>query len=97
MDAVPNDTQILISHGPPKGILDKTTEGCDTGCEDLFNRLRELKELKLMCCGHIHEARGDFRFADGQLIINASVLNRSYKLVNKPYVVDTETWSIVSS
>lgn len=96
-DAIPDDTQILITHGPAYGMLDMTIEGDLTGCEDLRNRLSELKELKLMCCGHIHEARGDFRFADGQLIINASVLNRSYRLVNKPYVIDTDTWSIISS
>lgn len=96
-DAVPNDTKILITHGPPKGILDRTMEGKHVGCEELILRLPELKELKLVCCGHIHEGRGSYQFADGQLIINASVLNRSYRLVNNPYVIDTDTWTIVSS
>jgi Icc-related predicted phosphoesterase len=96
-DAIPDDTNILITHGPPKGILDMTIEGEFVGCQDLTIRLQSLKDIKLVCCGHIHEGRGYYEYADGQLIINASVLNRSYKLVNKPYVVDTDTWKIISS
>ncbi len=26
-DKIPNDTDVLITHGPPFGILDKTVEG----------------------------------------------------------------------
>jgi Icc-related predicted phosphoesterase len=74
-----------------------TIEGEFVGCQDLTIRLQSLKDIKLVCCGHIHEGRGYYEYADGQLIINASVLNRSYKLVNKPYVVDTDTWKIISS
>ena len=96
-NAVPEDTDILISHGPPQGILDMTIEGESVGCEELLARLPALKKLKLVCFGHIHEARGSYKFVNGQLAINASVLDRRYVLKNKPYVVDTETWSIVSS
>lgn len=96
-DAIPNDVNILITHGPPKGVLDMTIEGDFVGCQDLAIRLQTLEDIKLVVCGHIHEGRGSYEYADGQLIINASVLNRSYYLVNKPYVIDTDTWKIISS
>jgi len=92
---VPDDVQILLSHGPPAGILDMTLEGDSCGCTEMLQRLPELKELKLIVCGHIHEARGIFEGADGQKIVNASVLNRSYKLVNKPFIIDTKDWKIL--
>lgn len=55
---IPDNTNILISHGPPKGILDLSynqnngLERC--GCSALYNRCNELKDLKLVCFGHIH-------------------------------------------
>jgi len=94
---VPEDVQLLISHGPPYGILDMSKEGVLCGCKELLERLPELKQLRVAVAGHIHEARGVFEGVDGQKIINASLLNRSYEMVNKPYVVDTDGWKIVSS
>jgi len=94
-DAVPSDTNILLSHGAPFGVLDMTLEGKNTGCEYLLKRLSELKQIKLEVHGHIHEARGIFEGADGQKIINASLLNRNYKMVNRPYIIDTNGWNII--
>src|ERR1035437_1547044 len=94
-DAVPEDTNVILTHGAPFKILDMTLEGDFTGCEYLLKRMSELKQLKLEVHGHIHEARGIFEFADGVKIINASILNRSYKMVNKPYIIDTNGWKII--
>jgi len=30
------DTDVLITHGPPYGILDLTDEGVKAGCEELM-------------------------------------------------------------
>lgn len=61
--AVPDDTDVLITHGPPKGIRDLSydrqgnLEMC--GCLSLAKRCFELKEtLKLVCFGHIHNMKG---------------------------------------
>ena len=35
-DKIPKDTDILITHGPPYKILDKTITGIDAGCTDLL-------------------------------------------------------------
>ena len=56
-ETIPDDTDILIVHGPPKGIRDLSfdrnhnLEYC--GCSALMKRCQKLN-LKLMCFGHIH-------------------------------------------
>jgi len=56
-ERIPDDTDILIVHGPPKGVLDlsedrdRNLEQC--GCSALKKRVLNLR-LKLMCFGHIH-------------------------------------------
>jgi Icc-related predicted phosphoesterase len=52
------------------------------GCEDLFNRIVEVKP-KIHCCGHIHWAYGQKSF-NGTEFINAAVLNERYEHENKP-------------
>ena len=87
-DMIPTDVNILIGHGPIFGYLDVTCEGVRTGCEYLREKLPELTDLKIYAAGHIHEAYGSHEFADGQLFLNASVLNRRYELQNKPITLE---------
>ena len=92
-DKIPLDTNILITHGPIFGYLDMTVEGDRTGCEFLRAKLPEFTDLKIHTCGHIHEAYGSHEFADGQLFLNASVLNRRYEMQNKPITMEYENIS----
>lgn len=85
-DLVPNDTDVLITHGPVHTILDKTTSGNYAGCEELLQKLKEIKP-RVHVCGHIHEAYGHFE-KNGTLFINASVLDEKYQLKNEPVGFD---------
>jgi predicted phosphohydrolase len=67
---VPADTDVLLTHGPPFGILDATVRGEHVGCEELLARVTTLKP-KLHLFGHIHEAAG-VRAEAGTLFVNAS-------------------------
>ena len=87
-DMIPLDTHILLTHGPIYGYLDKTKGGDLTGCPYLLDKLKDFTNLKLHQCGHIHEAYGSFQFADGPLLINASVLNLSYNMANVPFELE---------
>lgn len=87
-DKIPLDTNILITHGPIFGYLDMTLEGIRTGCEFLRAKLPEFTDLKIHVCGHIHEAYGRHEFTDGQLFLNASVLNRRYEMQNRPITLE---------
>lgn len=68
---IPDDTDVLITHGPPAGILDMTSRGEATGCVDLLWRVQGLKP-KLHLFGHIHEAAGVVETED-TLFVNASI------------------------
>lgn len=83
--AIPADTNVLISHGPPWGLLDR----CPThvGSEELARRVHELN-LKLHCFGHIHESYGTEDHLAGRWSVNASSCNEQYQLVNPPIVVE---------
>ncbi|NMO19359.1 metallophosphoesterase [Pyxidicoccus fallax] len=56
---IPEGLDILITHGPPHGLGDRTWAGVDAGCEDLLARVRQVPP-RLHVYGHIHEAHGEF-------------------------------------
>ena len=84
---IPNDTEILITHGPPWGHCDITPYGnLNVGCELLRARVDELKP-KIHVFGHVHSGYG-YKFHEGTHFINAAVLNEKYKYANKPVTID---------
>jgi len=54
-EAVPVDTEILVSHGPPRGHLDRYV--IDRGCGWLLQTLGRVRP-KLVVFGHIHDGHG---------------------------------------
>lgn len=54
---IPEDTDVLVTHGPPLGFGDRTRREQRVGCEDLLNRVRVVRP-KLHLFGHIHEDPG---------------------------------------
>lgn len=54
---IPDNTDVLITHGPPKFILDNNNNGTDCGCPLLHDRVMEVKPA-FHCFGHIHEGFG---------------------------------------
>lgn len=85
-DLIPHDTQLLITHGPVFGILDKTVRGEHVGCEDLLKKVQEIKPTYYIG-GHIHESYGKAE-ANGTAYLNASVLDHKYRLKHQPLVFD---------
>jgi Icc-related predicted phosphoesterase len=84
---IPDNTNILFTHGCPFGILDKTEGGVLTGSKSLLNRIKELKDLKYCISGHIHEQYGKVKY-DNVEFINASLLEEKYRLINTPIIID---------
>lgn len=86
-NAIPNDTDILITHGPAYGYLDKVIGRYENlGCELLVDKIKEIKP-KIHVCGHIHSGYG-YMFDGETHFINASVLNEQYAYKNKPITVE---------
>lgn len=48
---------VLLTHGPPHGILDRTVSGLDVGCENLLRAARRARP-RVHVFGHIHEGWG---------------------------------------
>lgn len=86
---IPEDTDILITHGPPQDHLDISGTPYNEphlGCELLRVKVDE-QPPKIHVFGHIHGSYG-YKFDNGTHFINASVLNERYQQVNKPLTVD---------
>jgi hypothetical protein len=54
---IPGDTDVLITHGPPRGIGDWLGEDGRHGCVDLLAAVRRVRPL-LHLFGHIHQDGG---------------------------------------
>jgi len=87
--AIPEDADILITHGPAQGKLDTSGPPYNEpllGCELLAARIEEIKP-KIHVCGHIHGGFG-YKFDGHTHWFNASILNEYYEYVNKPVTFD---------
>ena len=88
-EAIPEDTDILITHGPPQEILDASGPPYNEpllGCALLRERVDVIKP-KIHVFGHIHGSYG-YRFVNGTHFFNASILNEDYNYTNKPITFD---------
>ncbi len=89
-EIIPKDTDILITHSPPFGILDRTSRGQNVGSKSLLCRVADIKP-QLHVFGHIHEEGGEVVHVDwsrdGSVFANASILNADYDPVHAPITV----------
>jgi Icc-related predicted phosphoesterase len=86
-EAISNDTDILITHGPPYGYLDiPGGQNVRVGCEILRERVDEFKP-KINVFGHIHGSAG-YYFNGHTHFINAAVLNEQYMYQNLPLSIE---------
>jgi len=81
----PEDVDIILSHSPPKGILD-VSAGENVGSGSVLNRIYEVQPL-LVVCGHIHCQYGLSQAGDS-LVINGSVVDSHNKLAKEPIVLE---------
>ena len=82
---IPADTDILVTHGPPYGILDQAP-GFDRheGCHQLLAAVQRLKPM-LHVFGHTHGAYGTV-CTDETLFVNAALPGREFGMSNRPHV-----------
>lgn len=84
---IPDNTDVLITHGPPQGIGDTSCiGGSNVGCRDLLDRIDELR-LKAHIFGHIHEGYGSYQ-RDDTTLINASTCTERYEPTNPPVIFE---------
>lgn len=85
-DLIPEDVDILLTHGPAFGILDNQRRGEHMGCELLAKRLKIIKP-KIHAFGHNHYAYG-YKQKKGTLHINDALLDEKYFYTKTPITID---------
>lgn len=88
-DTIPTNTDVLITHGPPVGLLDLPSpfNSFHCGCEELHDAVFDRVKPKIHVFGHIHGGYG-YRKYRGIDFYNASVVDEAYNVVNKPWIVE---------
>lgn len=71
---IPTDTDVLVTHVPPRCVLDRTDKGYHVGSKELIEQIRSRVRPQFHVFGHIHEAAG--AVSDGTTTyINASSIS----------------------
>jgi Icc-related predicted phosphoesterase len=83
-DLIPDNTDILVTHGPPHGIFDETIDGIHAGCEELKVAVRERVKPQIHCFGHIHEGGQSMAEIEGNTYVNCSYVDERYRPVFSP-------------
>lgn len=82
-DDIPMDIDVLVTHGPPRGILDQVyyvdgvTPRDRVGCDHLLEKLVQIPTLKHHIFGHIHSSHGEMEFK-GIKFYNVSICGETY-------------------
>lgn len=89
-DNIPDDTDILVLHGPPHGHCDLANPNTHrpypehTGSPSLTQRISKIQP-RLVICGHIHEAHG-ISHVGQSLVANVSHVNEDYRPMHSPMI-----------
>lgn len=82
---IPGDTDVLVTHGPPYGILDQLPDSeYHAGCRQLLDAVLRVKPM-LHVFGHVHAGYGTFSTPD-TLYVNAALPGQDFAMSNRPHV-----------
>jgi Icc-related predicted phosphoesterase len=88
-EAIPTGLDILVTHGPPRGVGDRIFLGTHVGCAELLERVKAVQP-KVHVFGHIHEAHGEHSL-DGCATRFYNVANARLTIgVRAPTVIEVE-------
>lgn len=86
--AIPDDTDVLITHSPPYMIGDYVPRSMQhEGSPSLYEEITKRIKPKLSVFGHIHAGYGVYNI-DEITFINASNLDEDYNCVNAPILIE---------
>ena len=82
---IPDDTDILITHTPPFGILD-FDDNINYGSEELLSRI-SVVQPRLHFFGHIHSQHGT-TVLNGTIFSNGAIMNADYSNFRMPNLIE---------
>ena len=83
---IPDNVDVLMTHGPPRGVRDLVEGAGHEGCEQLRQRLVALSP-RAHLCGHLHSGHG-YDYLGETLVVNASICDERCRPTNKPIVIE---------
>lgn len=83
---IPANTDVLITHCPPQGVLDKIYDGTAVGCEALAETIERVQP-RLHVFGHIHEDYGSCKIGN-TTFVNACSCTFRYQPLNPCVLFD---------
>ena len=88
---IEEDTDIVVTHGPPRGYLDNASDGFKCGCAALRKRIKEIRP-KYHVFGHIHEEAGRQLKECNNITtyINASIVDLRHNVINNGQIINYE-------
>lgn len=79
-----SEFNILVSHSPAKGILDRTKRGANIGSEEIAKRI---SRFEIAVTGHVHECYGIYR--EKNIVVNPGAVAWGLYAV-----LDLKTWKV---
>lgn len=91
---IPDEVDVLITHGPPHGILDLVEDEYMSdrdrhqGCEELRKKVDQLTNLKLHVFGHLHHQGGNIINLNNKIFANAAMCDDHHNLLRQALIID---------
>lgn len=86
--AIPGDLDVLITHTPPAGVLDRSSSGAGLGCPQLAEAVAA-RAPRVHAFGHVHASYGVVT-SGPTTFVNASGLARGQGRLRPPVVLELE-------
>jgi Icc-related predicted phosphoesterase len=84
---IPTNTDILVTHSPPEGIMDLNGKGEHLGSDSLLREIKDRVKPKLHVFGHTHRGYGTMKVW-GTQFVNASLVDEDHEPNNQPILVE---------
>ena len=88
---IPDDTNVLITHGPAYGVGDYVFQDItepNVGSRTLEMRIRDLKKLSHHFFGHIHDSKNEIHQQDNYIAYNACIMDFFFKPTGQPHIFE---------
>lgn len=94
---IPDNTDIIITHGPPKGVRDLTDDSygsggkIQVGCKSLLNHVHRVKPI-IHCFSHLHDEKDIYNHGISEMwgtkFINCSIVDLRHSVINNPIKIE---------
>jgi len=85
---IPNGIDVLVTHGPPFGIMDSSPEvGCHEQGDRLLLERVQIVKPRFSVFGHIHGGYGRQKIGETEFL-NVALCDENYLPVQRPQVID---------